>query len=103
MDWIEFGKTFGLPFLILAALAYFVRRDVWPLVTKQLDQTAADRREELKKFLEALEKRDQILKEHTSIMATQMSNQAARMGELAEAINRIRQSIEREKRPRDNQ
>jgi len=98
VDWVEFGKTFGIPLLILAALAYFARRDVWPLITKQLEQTAADRRAELDKFLAALDKRDQLLKEHTAQISGVMANQAVRLAELTEAINRIRQAIEKDRR-----
>lgn len=103
VDWLAFGKEFGVPLLMLAALGYFIAFHIWPLVTKQLEQTAADRRAELDKFLAALDKRDQVLKDHTDVITNAMANQSARMGELTEAINRIRQSIERDsRRPRND-
>jgi Na+-translocating ferredoxin:NAD+ oxidoreductase RnfG subunit len=62
-DWIEFGKNFGVTLLMLAALAYFLMRHVWPFVTKQIEEAHAQRKEEIAKFVDTIRARDVLMAE----------------------------------------
>lgn len=64
---------YGLPTLVTAGLAYVVYKLVWPLLIKQIEGTQAVLLEQLKeaqsrldssqeKFLQALERHDEIIK-----------------------------------------
>jgi hypothetical protein len=85
MDWIQFGTTFGLPMLILAAAALFVAKSVWPFVTKRIEAGDAERTIERDKFLAALERRDAVQKaESEALHALAVAFQSLREGQKQE-------------------
>lgn len=59
MDWIEFGRTFGIPVLLLAAMAWFGYKSLWPFIKGQVDAAQQEGRKEREAFMTALERRDQ--------------------------------------------
>lgn len=58
-QWIDIASKFGIPVTMLALLAYFMARKVWPFVTAQIEDANAQRKTEVDKFIAALAKRDQ--------------------------------------------
>lgn len=59
MDWLEFGKTFGIPVLMLAAIGWFGAKSLWPFIKGQVEAAQAEGKKEREAFLVALERRDQ--------------------------------------------
>jgi hypothetical protein len=57
-QWIDFGKNFGIPLLMLGGLAYFLVKYVWPFVTDQIKEAQVARKQEIEKFVETIRLRD---------------------------------------------
>lgn len=57
-EWLEFGKSFGVPILLLAAVGYFFVKNIWPFVMEQLKDARSEGKTERDQFMKALERRD---------------------------------------------
>ena len=86
MDWIQIGSTFGIPVLLLAGIAYFAVRHIWPFVTKRIEQNDERHRIETEKFLAAL---DRLATAHAESSAARDRVQLAQN----EAISNLTQAI----------
>jgi hypothetical protein len=54
MDAFTIFDKYGLPLLIIALASVFIKRDLWPFLTVQIQQWQADRAKERDAFLSAL-------------------------------------------------
>lgn len=45
--WIDIASKFGIPVGLLLLLGYFLLRHVWPFVTKQIEDSKAERKAEM--------------------------------------------------------
>lgn len=82
MDWMEFGRIYGLPMLILAAIGLFGAKSLWPFIKEQVDAAQNEGRKEREAFLAALERRDQ-----------EFGKMVAEMKELTTAVNGLRNEV----------
>ena len=62
-QWIKIAGQFGIPVALLALLAYFLLKHVWPFVTKQIEAAQAERKIEVDKFVETIRARDVLMAE----------------------------------------
>ena len=84
MDWIQIGSTFGIPVLLLVAIAVFTVRYVWPFAVEQVRAFQEERRQERKAW-------DEERKVFIATLQQINANQAA----STHAIEQIVQSIGR--------
>lgn len=92
MDWIQIGSTFGIPVLLLAGIAVFVVRSVWPFVVKRVEQNDERHRLETERFLTTL---DNVTKAHTAETEARDRVQAAQndaIKNLTDAIKALQQA-----------
>jgi hypothetical protein len=85
-QWIDIASKFGVPVMMLAFLAYFVSRRIFPLFVRQLEDSNAQRKIEFEKFAEITEKARVLMSE------TQREHVAA-MKELASEIRGYRDDV----------
>lgn len=62
-EWIDVAGKFGIPVVMLALLAYFLARHVWPFVTSQIEDAKTQRKAEIEKFVDAIRARDVLMAE----------------------------------------
>lgn len=105
MDWVQIGSTFGIPVLLLTAIAYFTVRHVWPFVVKQLEVFQEERRQERKAWEEERKVNTMTLQQiSVNLVAIAAAIQKINEGQGAstQAIQNIAQRIEAEaKRARE--
>lgn len=92
MDWIQIGSTFGIPVLLLAGIAFFTVRNIWPFVVKRIEQNDERHRIETERFLTTL---DNVTKAHTAETEARDRVQAAQndaIRNLTDAIKALQQA-----------
>lgn len=57
-EWLEFGRTFGLPVLLLAAIGVFFYRRIWPFLENQIKEAQTMAVRDREEFIAALKRRD---------------------------------------------
>lgn len=53
MEWDKL-INFGVPFVLLAGIAWFASAKVWPFITSRIEKTDAERKEQQDQFITAL-------------------------------------------------
>lgn len=94
MDWVELGKSFGIPVLLLAAVGYFGVKSLWPFIKGQVEAAQNEGKKEREAFLEALERRDQEF----SKIVTELNQLTKSVDGLRVEIVRLARSNEDTKR-----
>lgn len=82
-QWIDVAGKFGIPVVMLALLAYFLARHVWPFVTSQIEDAKVQRKAEVEKFVETIRMRDVLMAEtqrETMRALNEMTAEIRRLG-----------------------
>ncbi len=61
--WERLLDKFGLPLAMLAAFVFFFWKGIWPFLQDQIREARVARQRDQKEFLEALARRDEVVKE----------------------------------------
>lgn len=58
-DWVEIGKVFGLPALLLVGMGLFFYKKVWTFIECQVKDAQQHAAREQSEFIDALKRRDE--------------------------------------------
>lgn len=116
MDTLTAIEKYGLPLVIIALVSLFTKRDIWPFITKQIDQWQADRKVERQQFIDSLKdltriaetghaaraERDRMLNDQMQHMTSAIAELAIILRELKHTPQSVRISHPRNTRHHDN-
>lgn len=90
LDWLEFGRTFGLPVLLLTAVGIFFYKSIWPFLESQIKDAQERAEKDRDEFIAALKRRDD-----------EFGKVVDGLNKMGDSIERLRQDIteQRTRRP----